>query len=168
MRAREAAAARGRDAAAAASAIHAENLPELQTLRTPEELAADAAADLHDMITGASASQQAARARAKTRALREKERQQRDHDEKAAKQAKQRASARERMQKLRNNEAFRELEVRCYLDARYSVVRGREVRWICLIVRCFRMQRNVNGAWTLLFGTARSTLLLLCKVQSVF
>ena len=114
MRAREAAAARGRDAAAAASAIHAENLQELQTLRTPEELAADAAADLHDMITGASASQQAARARAKTRALREKERQQRDHDEKAAKQAKQRASARERMQKLRNNEAFRELEVRCY------------------------------------------------------
>ena len=114
MRAREAAAARGRDAAAAASAIHAENLQELQTLRTPEELAADAAADLHDMITGASASQQAARARAKTRALREKERQQRDHDEKAAKQAKQRASARERMQKLRNNAAFRELEVRCY------------------------------------------------------
>ena len=113
MRAREAAAARGRDAAAAASAIHAENLQELQTLRTPEELAADAAADLHDMITGASESQQAARARAKTRALREKERQQRDHDEKAAKQAKQRASARERMQKLRNNEAFRELEVRC-------------------------------------------------------
>ena len=51
MRAREAAAARGRDAAAAASAIHAENLQELQTLRTPEELAADAAADLHDMIT---------------------------------------------------------------------------------------------------------------------
>ena len=108
---------RGRDAAAAASAIHAENLQELQTLRTPEELAANAAADLHDMITGASASQspqQAARARAKTRALREKERQQRDHDEKAAKQAKQRASARERMQSLRNNEAFRELEVRCY------------------------------------------------------
>ena len=62
MRAREAAAAHGRDAAAAASAIHAENLQELQTLRTPEELAADAAADLHDMITGASASQQAARA----------------------------------------------------------------------------------------------------------
>ena len=55
MRAREAAAARGRDAAAAAAAIHAENLQELQTLRTPEELAADAAADLHDMITGASA-----------------------------------------------------------------------------------------------------------------
>jgi hypothetical protein len=134
MRAREAAAARGRDAAAAAAAIHAENLQELQTLRTPEELAADAAADLHDMITGASASEQAARARAKTRALREKERQQRDHDEKAAKQAKQRASARERMQKLRNNEAFRELEVPCYLDARYSVVRDREVRWFLFAV----------------------------------
>ena len=134
MRVREAAAARGRDAAAAAAAIHAENLQELQTLRTPEELAADAAADLLDMITGACASQQAARARAKTRALREKERQQRDHDEKAAKQAKQRASARERMQKLRNSEAFRELEVSCYLDARYSVVRDREVRWFLFAV----------------------------------
>jgi hypothetical protein len=65
--------------------------------------------------------------------LREKERQQRDHDEKAAKQAKQRASARERMQKLRNNEAFRELEVRCYTH-----------NAVC----CFRTPRNVNGTWT--------------------
>ena len=93
----------------------------LERLRC-KTFAADAAADLLDMITGASASQQAARARAKTRALREKERQQRDHDEKAAKQAKQRASARERMQKLRNNEAFRDLEVRCYLCARTQSV----------------------------------------------
>ena len=128
MRAREAAAARGRDAAAAASAMHAENLQELQTLRTPEELAADAAADLHDMITGASESQQAARARAKTRALREKERQ-------------------------NKQSSVLLLESRCkscattkpFVSWRY-VVRDREVRWICLIVRCFRMQRNVNVA----------------------
>ena len=69
------------------------------------------------MITGASENQQAARARAENRAVSDKEQKQRDHDEKAAKLAKKRAADRERKQKLRNNEAFRELEVRCYTCA---------------------------------------------------
>ncbi len=85
MRAREAAAARARDAAAAAAAAHAETLLAFQITRTPEELAADAAADKHDMITGAAENQQAARARAENRAVSEKEQKQRDQDEKAAK-----------------------------------------------------------------------------------
>ena len=121
MRAREAAAARARDAAAAAAAAHAETLLAFQIPRTPEELAADAAADKHDMITGASENQQAARARAENRAVSEKEQKQRDHDEKAAKLAKKRAADRERKQNLRNKEAFRELEVRCYLCAKPSL-----------------------------------------------
>ena len=122
MRAREAAAARARDAAAAAATAHAETLLAFQITRTPEELAADAAADKHDMITGASENQQAARARAENRAVSEKEQKQRDQDEKAAKLAKKRAADRERKQKLRNNEAFRELEVRCYLCAKTQSV----------------------------------------------
>ena len=71
MRAREAAAARARDAAAAAATAHAETLLAFQITRTPEELATDAAADKHDMITGASENQQAARARAENRAVSE-------------------------------------------------------------------------------------------------
>jgi hypothetical protein len=96
---------------------------------------------MHDIITGPSESQQVARARAKSRALREKVRQQRDHDEKAAKLAKQRAAARERMQKLRNNEDFRELETRC--SCMHSPSLSFE-------------DGTVSGAWTLLFGTTRS------------
>ena len=83
---------------------------------------ADAAADKHDMITGASENQQAARARAENRAVSEKEQKQRDQDEKAAKLAKKRAADRERKQKLRNNEACREPEVRCYLCAKTQSV----------------------------------------------
>jgi hypothetical protein len=52
----------------------------------------------------------------------EKEQKQRDHYEKAAKLAKKRAADRERKQKLRNNEAFRDLEVRCYLCTRTQSV----------------------------------------------
>ena len=118
MRAREAAAARARDAAAAAATAHAETLLAFQITRTPEELAADK----HDMITGASENQQAARARAENRAVSEQEQKQRDQDEKAAKLAKKRAADRERKQKLHNNEAFRELEVRCYLCAKTQSV----------------------------------------------
>jgi len=110
MRAREAAAARARDAAAAEAAAHAETLLLFQIPGTPEELAVDAAADKH-----------AGRARAKNRAVSEKEQKQRDHYEKAAKLAKKRAADRERKQKLRNNEAFRDLEVR-YLCARTQSV----------------------------------------------
>jgi len=117
MRAREAAAARARDAAAAEAAAHAETLLLFQIPGTPEELAVDAAADKH-----ASENQQAGRARAKNRAVSEKEQKQRDHYEKAAKLAKKRAADRERKQKLRNNEAFRDLEVRCYLCARTQSV----------------------------------------------
>ena len=122
MRAREAAAVRARDAAIAAATAHAETLLAFQITRAPEELAADAAADKHDMITGASENQQAARARAENRAVSEKEQKQRDQDEKAAKLAKKRAADRERKQKLRNNEAFRELEVRCHLCAKTQSV----------------------------------------------
>ena len=117
MRAREAAAARARDAAAAEAAAHAETLLLFQIPGTPEELAVDAAADKH-----ASENQQAGRARAKNRAVSEKEQKQRDHYEKAAKLAKKRAADRERKQKRRNNEAFRDLEVRCYLCARTQSV----------------------------------------------
>ena len=122
MRAREAAAVRARDAAIAAATAHAETLLAFQITKTPEELAADAAADKHDMITGASENQQAARARAENRAVSEQEQKQRDQDEKAAKLAKKRAADRERKQKLRNNEACREPEVRCYLCAKTQSV----------------------------------------------
>ena len=62
-------------------------------------------------------SQQAARARVNKRALRKKEQQERNQAEKVAKLAKKRAADREKMQRLRNDEAFRELEERCYLCA---------------------------------------------------
>jgi hypothetical protein len=151
MRAREAAAARARHAAAAEAATHAEVLQVFQSQRTAEELAADAADDKHDMLTRVAESQQAARARVNKRALREQEQQQRDQAEKVAKLAMKRAADRERKQKLRNDQAFRQLEVRCYLCA------TTESR---MHVCCFRMHHNlrgiVNGAWTLLFGNARS------------
>ena len=73
----------------------------LQTQRTPEELAADAADDKHDMLTRVAESQQAATERANNRALREKEHQQRDQAVKAEKSAKKRAADRERMQERR-------------------------------------------------------------------
>ena len=117
MRAREAAAARARHAAAAEAVTHAGVLQVFQSQRTAEELAADAADDKHDMLTRVAESQQAARARVHKRALREKEQQERDQAEKVAKLAKKRAADRERMQRLRNDEAFRELEERCYLCA---------------------------------------------------
>ena len=75
-RAREAVAARGRIAAASQAATHAAceyyRLRELRKYcqKTPEELAADAARDKHDMLTHVAASQQAAHKRANNRALR--------------------------------------------------------------------------------------------------
>ena len=95
MRAREAVAARGRIANASQAATHAAFLQVVQTQRTPEELAADAADDKHDMLTRVAESRQAAH----HRALRAQEQQQQDQAEKAEKTAKKRAADRERMQK---------------------------------------------------------------------
>ena len=98
MHARAAAAARARNAAAAA---HTGPLQVLQIQRTPEELAADAREEKQDMLSSGAQSQQAAQARARNRALQEKEKQQRLEADKAAKLAKKRAANRERMQRLR-------------------------------------------------------------------
>ena len=64
MRAREAVAARGRIANASQAATQAAFLQVLQAQRTPEELAADAADDKHDMLTRMAESRQAAHHRA--------------------------------------------------------------------------------------------------------
>jgi hypothetical protein len=85
----------------------------LQIQRTPEELAADAREEKQDMLSSGAQWQQAAEARDRNRALREKDKQQRIEGDKAAKLAKRRAANRERMQRLRNEDAFRELEVCC-------------------------------------------------------
>jgi len=103
MHARAAAAARARNASSTAAAAHTGLLQVLQIQRTPEELAADAREEKQDMLSSAAQSQQAAQARARNRALQEADQ--------AAKLAKKRAANRERMQRLRNEDAFRELEV---------------------------------------------------------
>jgi hypothetical protein len=73
----------------------------MKRARTPEELTANAREEKQDMLAAA------------TRALREKDAQQRIEADKAAKLAKRRAANRERMQRLRKEDAFRELEA-CY------------------------------------------------------
>ena len=113
MHARAAAAARARNASSTAAAAHTGLLQVLQIQRTPEELAADAREDKQDMLSSGAQIQQAAQARARNIALQEKEKQQRLEADKAAKLANKRAANRERMQRLRNEDAFRDLEV-CY------------------------------------------------------
>ena len=150
MRAREAVAARGRIAAASQAATHAAceyyRLRELRKYcqKTPEELAADAARDKHDMLTHVAASQQATHKRANNRALR--------GNKSSSNEIKRREQ--EKQQKTRWKCAA---TMKPFASWRYAATCA-QLPSLCVEsgahVCCFRSQLYVNGEWTRLFGRA--------------
>ena len=114
LRARATLAAVRARVAEAAAAEHADLLQAARAQRAPEELAADAAEEKECSLHDAARSQQLANQRSETRHTQEVERLAQEKAQKAARLAAKRAAAREGMQRLRQDPAFREIEVRTF------------------------------------------------------